>query len=332
MLVQMLGMESGRHGIRVNAVCPGDTAPGMATHVAGRAEVGDTSGWLLPPAGRIGAAGDVAGAVAFFVSPRLRLLQRVDPARRRGHAGRCARQPGDERMTVRPRGPCRARHRRNVGIGKACVERLRAEGMTVVFTGRSDDRGRQVAASTGATFLHCDARDREASDRAVEEAARLGDGRIDVLLANAGIVFGDTIENTPEPAFLELLEVNLTSLFRTSRACFGLMRDQGGGSMIHLASDSGIRGVHEIPAYSVTKAGVVAVSELFAAEGAPFRVRANAVCPGDVAPGYPGDARRACRARRGPGRLDAAAVGPLRHRRGRGCARRLARVGRVCLT
>lgn len=171
------------------------------------------------------------------------------------------------------------------GIGKACVERLRAEGMAVVFTGRSEDRGRQVAASTGATFLQCDARDREASDRAVEEAARLGDGRIDALLANAGIVFGDTIENTPEPVFLELLEVNLTSLFRTSRACFGLMRDQGGGSMIHLASDSGIRGVHEIPAYSVTKAGVVAVSELFAAEGAPFRVRANAVCPGDVAPG-----------------------------------------------
>ena len=68
MLVQMLGMESGRHGIRANAVCPGDTAPGMATHVAGRAEVGDTSGWLLPPAGRIGAAGDVAGSVAFFVS------------------------------------------------------------------------------------------------------------------------------------------------------------------------------------------------------------------------------------------------------------------------
>jgi NAD(P)-dependent dehydrogenase (short-subunit alcohol dehydrogenase family) len=63
------------------------------------------------------------------------------------------------------------------------------------------------------------------------------------------------------------------------------MRAQGGGSMIHIASDTGIRGIHDIAAYSVTKAGAVAVSELFAAEGAPYGVRANAVCPGDVMPG-----------------------------------------------
>ena len=55
--------------------------------------------------------------------------------------------------------------------------------------------------------------------------------------------------------------------------------------MVHIASDTGIRGIHEIAAYSVTKAGAVAVSELFAAEGAPHGIRANAVCPGDVVPG-----------------------------------------------
>lgn len=170
------------------------------------------------------------------------------------------------------------------GIGKACVERLRAEGMTVLFTGRSEERGRAVAGATGATFLRCDARDRVASDAAVAEALRIG-GRIDVLVANAGILMAGPIEATPEDAFRELLEVNLTSLFRTSRACFGPMREQGGGSMIHIASDTGVRGIHDIAAYSVAKAGVVAVSELFAAEGAPHGIRANAVCPGDVVPG-----------------------------------------------
>ena len=69
MLAQMLAMETGRDGIRVNAVCPGDTAPGMATHVGGRSEVGSTDDWLLPPAGRVGTGEDVAGAVSFFVSP-----------------------------------------------------------------------------------------------------------------------------------------------------------------------------------------------------------------------------------------------------------------------
>ena len=79
--------------------------------------------------------------------------------------------------------------------------------------------------------------------------------------------------------------MNLTALFRISRACFGTMRDSGGGSMIHIASDAGIRAVHEIAAYSVTKAGVIAVSELFGAEGAPYGIRSNAVCPGDIVPG-----------------------------------------------
>ncbi len=171
------------------------------------------------------------------------------------------------------------------GIGKACVERLRAEGMTVAFTGRSRERGEAVAAATGATFIPCDARDRAACDRSVEQALELGGGRLDVLVANAGILFQGPIEATPEPAFRELVEVNLTALFRYSRACFGPMKAQGGGSMIHIASDTAIRGVHEIAAYSVTKAGALAASELFAAEGAPFGVRANAVCPGDVVPG-----------------------------------------------
>jgi NAD(P)-dependent dehydrogenase (short-subunit alcohol dehydrogenase family) len=67
-LAQMLGTEVGKDGIRVNLVAPGDTAPGMATRVTGRVE-GEATGWLLPPAGRIGTAPDTAAAVAFFVSP-----------------------------------------------------------------------------------------------------------------------------------------------------------------------------------------------------------------------------------------------------------------------
>ncbi len=68
MLVQTLAVEAGPAGVRVNAVCPGDTAPGMATHVEGREESGDTSGWALPPLARVGTGADVAAAVAFFAS------------------------------------------------------------------------------------------------------------------------------------------------------------------------------------------------------------------------------------------------------------------------
>lgn len=68
MLAQMLAMETGPAGVRVNAVCPGDTAPGMSSFVEGRVESSGAAGWLLPPLGRIGTGEDVAGAVAFFVS------------------------------------------------------------------------------------------------------------------------------------------------------------------------------------------------------------------------------------------------------------------------
>jgi NAD(P)-dependent dehydrogenase (short-subunit alcohol dehydrogenase family) len=157
--------------------------------------------------------------------------------------------------------------------------------MTVVFTGRNEERGQAVADATGATFVRCDVRDRVASDRAVEDTLRIGNGRIDVLVANAGILMSGSLEETPEAPFRELVEVNLTALFRVSRACFGPMKEAGGGSVVHVASDTGVRGIHGLAAYSVTKAGVVAVTELLAAEGAPYGIRANAVCPGDVVPG-----------------------------------------------
>jgi len=171
------------------------------------------------------------------------------------------------------------------GIGRACVARLRNEGVRVAFTGRSRERGEEVARETGAEFIACDHLDRGASDRAVEQVLELAEGRLDALVANAGILFQGPIEATPEAVFRELLEVNLTALFRVSRRCFAQMRKDGGGSMIHIASDAGIRAVHEIAAYSVTKAGVIAVSELFGAEGAPYGIRSNAVCPGDIVPG-----------------------------------------------
>jgi NAD(P)-dependent dehydrogenase (short-subunit alcohol dehydrogenase family) len=68
-LTQMLAMDAGPSGIRVNAVCPGDTLPGMVTMTSGRTGREDTSGWRTPPMGRIGTAEDVASVVSFLLSP-----------------------------------------------------------------------------------------------------------------------------------------------------------------------------------------------------------------------------------------------------------------------
>jgi NAD(P)-dependent dehydrogenase (short-subunit alcohol dehydrogenase family) len=137
-------------------------------------------------------------------------------------------------------------------VAQACAQRLREEGMTVVLT---------------------------SADRSVQDAAELAPSGLDVLVTCPEMRFDGSIEETPEAVFRELLAVNLSAVFRLGRECFGAMRERGGGSMIHIASDAGIRAEHGMAAFSVMSAGVIAVAELFAAEGAPHRIRSNAVCP-----------------------------------------------------
>ena len=69
MLSDMLALEGAPVNVRSNAVCPGDTLPGMVTTTSGREEYGDTGDWRTPPMGRIGTAQDVAAVVSFLLSP-----------------------------------------------------------------------------------------------------------------------------------------------------------------------------------------------------------------------------------------------------------------------
>ncbi|MXV90221.1 MAG: SDR family oxidoreductase [Acidimicrobiia bacterium] len=171
------------------------------------------------------------------------------------------------------------------GIGRAVVEHLAEVGMQVAFCGRDAERGASVAAASGASFIRSDATDRDDCDRSVEQAASLLGGRLDLFVGCAAMIFAAPLGSTPEPIFRELVEVNLTATFRYSRACFEVMRRQGRGVITHVVSDAALRGIHHIPAYSVTKAGVLALSETLAAEAAPHGVRVNAICPGAVFPG-----------------------------------------------
>ncbi len=78
MLARMLAVEAGPDGVRVNAVCPGDTEPGMVTTVDGRGALPDTSQWTRPPLGRLVHARDVAAAVSFLVSDDARTITGAD--------------------------------------------------------------------------------------------------------------------------------------------------------------------------------------------------------------------------------------------------------------
>ena len=171
------------------------------------------------------------------------------------------------------------------GIGRTVVEQLTASGMEVVFTGRNRERAEAVVASSGARFIAADAADRAACDAAMAEALEHFGRAPDLFVSCAAIVFDSFLSDTPDEIFREVIEVNLTSSFRYSRACFEAMKKRGKGAIVHVVSDSALIGIHHLPAYSVSKAGLLAMSEALAAEAVMHGVRVNAICPGAVHPG-----------------------------------------------
>jgi NAD(P)-dependent dehydrogenase (short-subunit alcohol dehydrogenase family) len=170
------------------------------------------------------------------------------------------------------------------GIGAALVDRLVADGAHVAFTGRDRGRGDAVGGRTGATFIQADAIDEQAATRSVDDAAATLGG-LDALVCSAGVVAFDSIRDTTFDDWQTQLEVNLTAPYLYSVRCLPLLREAGGGSIVHISSDAGVWGEQEIGAYSVTKAALITLTQMLAIEAGPSGIRVNAVCPGDILPG-----------------------------------------------
>jgi NAD(P)-dependent dehydrogenase (short-subunit alcohol dehydrogenase family) len=169
------------------------------------------------------------------------------------------------------------------GLGFAIAERFLEEGARVVITGRDVALGEAAEGNLQAWFVRSDAGLPADVDACVSiTAERLGG--IDILVNNAGIGVQAGLLDTPVGDFDRLMEVNVRGPYLHARACFPLLRERH-GCMIHIASDAGVIGEPDIGAYSVSKAAVIMLSKMLAAEGGPFGVRSNCICPGDIAPG-----------------------------------------------
>ena len=108
-------------------------------------------------------------------------------------------------------------------------------------------------------------------------------GRIDILVNNAGtnIVFG-SVFNMDEKAWDIIMGLNLKGYFFLSQAVGQIMRDKGGGNIISIASENGIRPGVGLGIYSVSKAGVIMLTKVLAQEWGQYNIRANAIAPGVV--------------------------------------------------
>jgi NAD(P)-dependent dehydrogenase (short-subunit alcohol dehydrogenase family) len=165
------------------------------------------------------------------------------------------------------------------GIGLSAAARLANEGAAVSLWDVSDVRERVAAADVQTVDIADPLAVQKAMDRSV---AALG-GRLDVLVASAGI----TGPNAPTAQYpLEdwrrVIEVNLTGLFYCNRAAIAPMETNGYGRIVNVASVAGKEGNPNAAAYSASKAGVIALTKSLGKELARSGIRVNCVTPGAV--------------------------------------------------
>ena len=170
------------------------------------------------------------------------------------------------------------------GIGAAMVERFVAEGAKVLSTDLDVGRGRKVANEAGALFIEQNVA--ESSDwQEVIARAQLEFGRLDILINNAGIVIGKSIEDIDLASWHHLLDINLTGVMLGCQNAIRAMKqnpDRSSGSIINIASTSAFAALPGDIAYTASKSAVRMLTRSVAVHCAQqgLNIRCNNIVPG----------------------------------------------------
>jgi len=172
------------------------------------------------------------------------------------------------------------------GIGRATALALAQAGYRLVLAGRDRKRLEDVqhgceAFGAAVEFWLGDIAQAAACNSLVATATEKF-GRLDLLVNNAGIIHRATVDETSDAQWQETLSVNLSSVFYLSRAAISVMRTQGAGCIVNVASDWGLVGGERAAAYCASKGAVVQLTRAMALDHSREGIRVNAVCPGDV--------------------------------------------------
>ncbi|OYY93490.1 MAG: 3-oxoacyl-ACP reductase [Hydrogenophilales bacterium 28-61-23] len=172
------------------------------------------------------------------------------------------------------------------GIGKAILHALAQAGCLVVGTATSDAGAADIGAALSAAGLKGEGMKLDVNDAAQVDAAIEGilgrHGRIDILVNNAGITRDNLLMRMKDEEWASIIDTNLTSVFRLSRAVLRPMMKARFGRIISIASVVGVSGNAGQTNYAAAKAGMIGFSKSLAQEVGSRGITVNCVAPGFI--------------------------------------------------
>jgi dehydrogenase/reductase SDR family protein 4 len=173
------------------------------------------------------------------------------------------------------------------GIGEAMARGMAEFGATVVVSSRKQAAVDAVAEQfrtegLSAIGIECHVGNAEHRENLVKEVMEKY-GRVDILINNAGTnPYYGPIHKMPQEVYQKTMDININSAIELSNLVFPIMREQGGGSIIHISSIEGMHASKMMAAYNISKAAMIMLGNNQAIEWGKYNIRVNTICPGYV--------------------------------------------------